>query len=82
MTGFFVFFKFINMTIEEGLKSDDIEIVRMYYEIAKETMQEEEIKALLNDNFRILSGIIASYYSKTHLEYILNKISNDSKMIA
>jgi hypothetical protein len=54
----------------------------MYYEIAKETMQEEEIKALLNDNFRILSGIIASYYSKTHLEYILNKISNDSKMIA
>jgi hypothetical protein len=54
----------------------------MYYEIAKETMQEEEIKALLNDNFRILSGIIASYYSKPHLEYILNKISNDSKMIA
>jgi hypothetical protein len=73
------------MTIEERLKSDDIEIVRMYYEIAKETMQEEEIKTLLNDKFRILSGIIASYYSKLHsrpnLEYILNKISNDGKMI-
>jgi hypothetical protein len=85
VTGFFVFFKFINMTIKERLKSDDIEIVRMYYEIAKETMQEEEIKTLLNDKFRILSGIIASYYSKPHskpnLEYILNKISNDSKMI-
>jgi hypothetical protein len=67
------------MTIKEGLKSDDIEIVKMYYEIAKETMQEEEIKTLLNDNF--LSGIIASYYSKPHLEYILNKISNDGKMI-
>lgn len=70
------------MNIEQGLKSDDIEIVKMYYEIAKETMQEEEIKTLLNDNFRILSEIIASYYSKPHLEYILNKISNDSKMIA
>jgi hypothetical protein len=69
------------MTIKEGLNSDDIEIVRMYYEIAKETMQEEEIKTLLNDKFRILSGIIASYYSRAHLEYILNKISNDGKMI-
>lgn len=70
------------MTIEEGLKSDDIETVRMYYKIAKETMQEEEIKTLLNDKFIILSGIIVSYYSKPHLEFILNKISNDGKMIA
>ena len=70
------------MTIEEGLKSDNIEIVRIYYKIAKETMQEEEIKTLLNNEFRILSGIIVSYYSKPHLEYILNKISNDGKMIA
>lgn len=70
------------MTIKEGLNSNDIEIVRMYYKIAKKTMQEKEIKTLLNDKFRILSGIIASYYSRPHLEFILNKISNDGKMIA
>jgi hypothetical protein len=72
VTGFFVFFKFINMTIEQGLLSDDIEIIKLYTKIYLENNTKENLLKILEKNNNI-SNI--KYHKEKNYLFGLKKTS-------
>lgn len=64
------------MTIEEGLKSDDIEVLALYCNIAlKKEFSLFVIKSLLNKNYIIFKSITGNYYlNDINLNYTEIKI--------